>query len=494
MKEERENSAGSADTSAIKLFGKTIAVNSGVSDSQETSTKAGTSADAAVVHPCASQAGSEEVDGASTQSEADEMGSSTCNEIRNVEAPKDAPQESQVSSEKLASETMTVSTSIQAPAAAVAQEKQRPLTVEEKKEQCVRKPDKLIPCPRCDSLDTKFCYYNNYNINQPRHFCKSCQRYWTAGGTLRNVLVGAGRRKNKYGSSQMKQEASEGVNSGITTVRLDHHEGAQPMLPCAINPYGLKVPPMNIPQLAASCASRQASEAQSTVTSCGKESNKVFTSASAFKPAGPDVSNDSVSKLRQRTRTDTPEGKDVSSPGSSPFVSESPTSHVLTSRVQPQQQEVQQQAMWTKSNPQLGFFNGAWPYGYSIGWSGAGPIHGTPAMCSPHPASSGTTSPPSGMCPTPGNVWTGLWASGMPGMPQGMASMSGMSGVSAMPFGWNMCPGGWTLPWRPVPAVAVQGSADVVVVNSGGFRKRDGANDEGVRKMARIGSPEEVVV
>nr|PNR28015.1 hypothetical protein PHYPA_028607 [Physcomitrium patens] len=69
----------------------------------------------------------------------------------------------------------------------------------------------------------------------------------------------------------------------------------------------------------------------------------------------PDVSNDSVSKLRQRTRTDTPEGKDVSSPVSSPFVSESPTSHVLTSRVQPQQQEVQHQAMWTKSNPRLDF-------------------------------------------------------------------------------------------------------------------------------------------
>ncbi|CAN6923424.1 unnamed protein product [Brassica oleracea] len=27
--------------------------------------------------------------------------------------------------------------------------------------------------------------------------CKKCQRYWTAGGTMRYVLVGAGRRKNK---------------------------------------------------------------------------------------------------------------------------------------------------------------------------------------------------------------------------------------------------------------------------------------------------------
>ncbi|KAK1267656.1 Cyclic dof factor 2 [Acorus gramineus] len=61
----------------------------------------------------------------------------------------------------------------------------------------LKKPDKLVPCPRCNSMDTKFCYYNNYNVNQPRHFCKNCQRYWTDGGTMRNVPVGSGRRKNK---------------------------------------------------------------------------------------------------------------------------------------------------------------------------------------------------------------------------------------------------------------------------------------------------------
>ncbi|KAG5226933.1 cyclic dof factor [Salix suchowensis] len=53
-------------------------------------------------------------------------------------------------------------------------------------EKTLKKPDKIIPCPRCNSMDTKFCYYNNYNVNQPRHFCKNCQRYWTAGGTMRN--------------------------------------------------------------------------------------------------------------------------------------------------------------------------------------------------------------------------------------------------------------------------------------------------------------------
>ncbi|KAJ4972491.1 hypothetical protein NE237_005665 [Protea cynaroides] len=64
-------------------------------------------------------------------------------------------------------------------------------------EKTLKKPDKILPCPRCNSMDTKFCYYNNYNVNQPRHFCKNCQRYWTAGGTMRNVPVGAGCRKSK---------------------------------------------------------------------------------------------------------------------------------------------------------------------------------------------------------------------------------------------------------------------------------------------------------
>ena len=53
-----------------------------------------------------------------------------------------------------------------------------------------------LPCPRCDSTNTKFCYYNNYNFSQPRHFCKSCRRYWTHGGTLRDIPVGGGTRKN----------------------------------------------------------------------------------------------------------------------------------------------------------------------------------------------------------------------------------------------------------------------------------------------------------
>uniref|UniRef100_A0A0C9S929 TSA: Wollemia nobilis Ref_Wollemi_Transcript_2243_2507 transcribed RNA sequence n=1 Tax=Wollemia nobilis TaxID=56998 RepID=A0A0C9S929_9CONI len=93
-------------------------------------------------------------------------------------------------------------------------------------EKMLKKPDKLLPCPRCDSLDTKFCYYNNYNVNQPRHFCKNCQRYWTAGGTMRNVPVGAGRRKNKHSASHYRHML---MSDSLATARADcpdsaHHQ------------------------------------------------------------------------------------------------------------------------------------------------------------------------------------------------------------------------------------------------------------------------------
>ncbi|MBA0712347.1 hypothetical protein Golax_011454 [Gossypium laxum] len=71
-------------------------------------------------------------------------------------------------------------------------------------EKTSKKLNKVLPCPRCNSMDTKFCYYNNYNVSQPRHFCKNCQRYWTAGGTMRNVPVGAGRRRSKNSSSHYR--------------------------------------------------------------------------------------------------------------------------------------------------------------------------------------------------------------------------------------------------------------------------------------------------
>ncbi|KZV32917.1 cyclic dof factor 2 [Dorcoceras hygrometricum] len=97
-------------------------------------------------------------------------------------------------------------------------------------EKTLKKPDKILPCPRCNSMDTKFCYFNNYNVNQPRHFCKNCQRYWTAGGTMRNVPIGAGRRKNKNAISQFRhltvQEALHGAR--VELPNGIHHPSLNP--------------------------------------------------------------------------------------------------------------------------------------------------------------------------------------------------------------------------------------------------------------------------
>ncbi|KAM7464506.1 hypothetical protein LguiA_032627 [Lonicera macranthoides] len=94
-------------------------------------------------------------------------------------------------------------------------------------EKTLKKPDKILPCPRCNSMDTKFCYYNNYNVNQPRHFCKNCQRYWTAGGSMRNVPVGSGRRKNKSAPAShyrhiMVSEALQAVRADAAANRIHH--------------------------------------------------------------------------------------------------------------------------------------------------------------------------------------------------------------------------------------------------------------------------------
>ncbi|KAL7599525.1 dof zinc finger protein DOF1.7 [Lactuca sativa] len=65
-----------------------------------------------------------------------------------------------------------------------------------------------LNCPRCNSSNTKFCYYNNYNLSQPRHFCKNCRRYWTKGGTLRNIPIGGGIRKATKRSSNPNKRTS----------------------------------------------------------------------------------------------------------------------------------------------------------------------------------------------------------------------------------------------------------------------------------------------
>ncbi|KAE8695990.1 Dof zinc finger protein DOF5.7 [Hibiscus syriacus] len=78
-------------------------------------------------------------------------------------------------------------------------------------------------CPRCDSPNTKFCYYNNYSLSQPRHFCKTCRRYWTKGGALRNVPIGGGCRKNnKLKSSSRLSGDSKDSSSEMGGLKFFH--------------------------------------------------------------------------------------------------------------------------------------------------------------------------------------------------------------------------------------------------------------------------------
>ncbi|XP_073148079.1 dof zinc finger protein DOF5.6 [Henckelia pumila] len=82
--------------------------------------------------------------------------------------------------------------------------------------------DQALKCPRCESTHTKFCYYNNYSLSQPRYFCKTCRRYWTKGGTLRNIPVGGGCRKNKKLVSSKKPSNSNYSPAAVVTIPADH--------------------------------------------------------------------------------------------------------------------------------------------------------------------------------------------------------------------------------------------------------------------------------
>ncbi|KAK4736549.1 hypothetical protein R3W88_000246 [Solanum pinnatisectum] len=89
----------------------------------------------------------------------------------------------------------------------------------------------LVPtCPRCGSTNTKFCYYNNYSLTQPRYFCKGCRRYWTKGGSLRNVPIGGGCRKSRRGKSSSSIIHQHGLISrnlghgvSLNHSNIDHH-------------------------------------------------------------------------------------------------------------------------------------------------------------------------------------------------------------------------------------------------------------------------------
>ncbi|OEL26520.1 hypothetical protein BAE44_0012466 [Dichanthelium oligosanthes] len=76
-----------------------------------------------------------------------------------------------------------------------------------------QQPKQQLECPRCQSTNTKFCYYNNYSTAQPRHFCRACRRYWTHGGTLRDVPVGGASRRSGSGAKRRRVSADPSSSS-----------------------------------------------------------------------------------------------------------------------------------------------------------------------------------------------------------------------------------------------------------------------------------------
>ncbi|GJN05546.1 hypothetical protein PR202_ga23183 [Eleusine coracana subsp. coracana] len=105
-----------------------------------------------------------------------------------------------------------------------------------------------VACPRCESRDTKFCYYNNYNLGQPRHFCKGCRRYWTRGGALRNVPVGGGSRKptSPAAAARRKQHRAASVSataSPTTTTTTSPAAALMTMMAASPAPLSVSAPP-----------------------------------------------------------------------------------------------------------------------------------------------------------------------------------------------------------------------------------------------------------
>ncbi|XP_059438444.1 dof zinc finger protein DOF1.4-like [Corylus avellana] len=115
-----------------------------------------------------------------------------------------------------------------------------------------------LKCPRCDSANTKFCYYNNYNKSQPRHFCRACKRHWTKGGTLRNVPVGGGRKNKRIKkSTAAAPSATTSTSTSNTLLAIQGQQQQRQSLPVSLGDQrcmseilyqSLLHPPSSLPQ------------------------------------------------------------------------------------------------------------------------------------------------------------------------------------------------------------------------------------------------------
>ncbi|KAF7022366.1 hypothetical protein CFC21_035150 [Triticum aestivum] len=183
---------------AIKLFGRTIPL---LDAAAEVVTKLGNDANSNDVMPCVS------------------------NKLLNVEATPFCSKNREQNDQAISKHGVEVRTGFKS-------EEIKTGSDGSGQDKVLKKPDIIVPCPRCNSMETKFCYFNNYNVSQPRHFCRNCQRYWTAGGNIRNVPVGSGRRRNKHAShfrhAMMSCDANIAAPGDVSN---EIHHLALPLLP-----------------------------------------------------------------------------------------------------------------------------------------------------------------------------------------------------------------------------------------------------------------------
>ncbi|XP_020255376.1 cyclic dof factor 2-like [Asparagus officinalis] len=107
----------------------------------------------------------------------------------------------------------------------------------------LKKPDKILPCPRCNSMDTKFCYYNNYNVTAAAGAYWGCTTWgmpWiapmastspTSGfGSNNSPTLGKHSREGEVlhrGGESFKQSNQEEKNLWVPkTLRIDDPEDA----------------------------------------------------------------------------------------------------------------------------------------------------------------------------------------------------------------------------------------------------------------------------
>lgn len=274
-------------------------------------------------------------------------------------------------------------------------------------EKMPKKPDKLLPCPRCDSLDTKFCYYNNYNVNQPRHFCKNCQRYWTAGGTMRNVPVGAGRRKNKHSASHYRHML---MADGLATARADGPDSAHhQVMPTTLSSTRvLKASQLQLLPL-------EIESAGGTVLNFGPDIPLCESMATALNLADQPMTNRQafLNKDDEKSQLTNKENRDDNSCGSSITGSTIAEKEDGTKNFHSVLQMDQVGIMgWSGSiPPQHPYYGGHWPYGWNFGWGGRAPV--TAAGGCPngiaYASDSGNVN-----AGTPGPRLPGVWAAGIP--------------------------------------------------------------------------------